>query len=827
MLICVMNCTSVIAMANPYPGNMDSNCTYAAWQKAKDILGIELPSWGNAWQWYSNAQTAGYSVGSTPRANSIVVFKQASWNSNYGHVAFVTDYNSATNQIYKLEGNYNGKFHEGWAPAYESDMYGYIYLSGNPTPPVEQGTEMSSGYPRTIPDGDYLIANSGSPDKSAFYYIDIEGTAVPAAAGTNVSLCGPLSGDPPVCDIWTLTYSGGFYYIKQKGTNMSLDVWNIDKSARANIGVSAFNGGKNQQWAISPNASGLGYRIQARHSGYSIDFTDGIVSGGTNIVQYKNNNSYAQSWIFIPYKPAQPLADGRYVIVNPYTMFPDSDNGTNRYGQLTADYTEATANSILTGNKPVKYAEFSNNANVYLKNGKYVVSEYFTFKITKLDNGYYTIIHDYKKFNLNPSTLSLDVTDGLSKVNSNIALHTANGSPAQQFAIIPTGSDYYIIPKCSGYALEIESRNDGANIRQNPLTGAAHQCWKFIIAEHKVTFNANGGTSAPSAQTKYYKDDLTITSSVPVKENYTFKGWNTKADGTGVSYASGSKYTADADITLYAKWELNHTHKASAWQTVTEPTCTEKGVRQKVCTICGAVMETGNISAKGHSWDAGKITRQPTVTAKGVRTYTCTVCGKTKTEAIPSLTESYKGFPDVKEGSWYYDAVKYVALRGYMSGYQNGNFGPNDNLKRQDFVVILANIAKADLSKYQNTTSKLKDVKKGAYYAAAVNWAVDKNIIAGYDNGNFGVGDNITREQIAVILYRYKNEPAVGSITATLSKFSDYKNTSAFAVPAMAWAVQQGAISGNDDGTLAPTKTASRAQIASIIMRMDQKGIFK
>ncbi|MBQ5995958.1 MAG: S-layer homology domain-containing protein [Clostridia bacterium] len=305
-----------------------------------------------------------------------------------------------------------------------------------------------------------------------------------------------------------------------------------------------------------------------------------------------------------------------------------------------------------------------------------------------------------------------------------------------------------------------------------------------------------------------------------------------------------------------------HDHSYT-WVTDRAATCTANGSKHQECSKCGEIINKGTtIFSLGHSWSSptytwssdnktctatrvcardsshketqtvnttSQILRQPTMTQTGTAKYTAVFSNSafsTQTKSV-SLPKTYDGFPDVKEGSWYYDAVKYCAQSGYMSGYQNENFGPNDNLKRQDFVVILANIAKADLSKYQNTESKLKDVKKGAYYAAAVNWAVDKNIIAGYDNGNFGVNDNITREQIAVILYRYKNEPAVGSITATLSKFSDYKSTSAFAVPAMAWTVQQGAISGNDDGTLAPTKSASRAQIASIIMRMDQKGMFK
>ena len=183
-------------------------------------------------------------------------------------------------------------------------------------------------------------------------------------------------------------------------------------------------------------------------------------------------------------------------------------------------------------------------------------------------------------------------------------------------------------------------------------------------------------------------------------------------------------------------------------------------------------------------------------------------------------------FPDVKGVAWYYDAVKYNAQKGYIMGFKNGNFGPSENLKRQDFVVILARIADADLSKYQNKTSKLKDVKKGAYYAAAVNWAVDNGIITGYANGNFGVNDNITREQVATILYRYMGEPSVSGANSTLSKFNDSGRISSFAKKPVAWAVQNNIISGMADGRVAPTEGASRAQIASIIMRMDQKGMF-
>lgn len=180
---------------------------------------------------------------------------------------------------------------------------------------------------------------------------------------------------------------------------------------------------------------------------------------------------------------------------------------------------------------------------------------------------------------------------------------------------------------------------------------------------------------------------------------------------------------------------------------------------------------------------------------------------------IPSVT-----YPDVKTGAWYYDAVQYVSQNGYMTGYKSGKFGPADNLQRQDYVVILARMAGADLASYRNANGGLSDVKVGSYYAPAVAWAVDNGIITGYKSGKFGVGDSITREQVCTILYRYNNSPVMTDTAAILAAFPDAARVSAFAKDAVAWAVDGGVISGTN-GKLAPTQSASRAQIATIIMR--------
>lgn len=181
-------------------------------------------------------------------------------------------------------------------------------------------------------------------------------------------------------------------------------------------------------------------------------------------------------------------------------------------------------------------------------------------------------------------------------------------------------------------------------------------------------------------------------------------------------------------------------------------------------------------------------------------------------------------FPDVSTGEWFFEAAKYNFEHGFITGYSNYNFGPADKLQRQDFIVILARIAGVDLDSYD--ACALSDVDINAYYGKSVAWAVANDIIKGYENGKFGVGDAITREQVATILYRYMGSPEVTGAEETLAPFADAGSISSFAQDAMVWAIQNGVISGKNATTLAPTATASRAEIATIIMRMDKANLF-
>src|SRR5699024_12740365 len=117
------------------------------------------------------------------------------------------------------------------------------------------------------------------------------------------------------------------------------------------------------------------------------------------------------------------------------------------------------------------------------------------------------------------------------------------------------------------------------------------------------------------------------------------------------------------------------------------------------------------------------------------------------------------------------------------------------------------------------TAAGVPDVAASAWYADAVNWAAANGYVTGYDNGSFGPEDSLTREQLAVILYRYAGSPEP---TGSLDGFTDAASTSDYAVDALRWAVGEGLLTGKDGGRLDPAGTASRAELAQILARFAQ-----
>ena len=189
-------------------------------------------------------------------------------------------------------------------------------------------------------------------------------------------------------------------------------------------------------------------------------------------------------------------------------------------------------------------------------------------------------------------------------------------------------------------------------------------------------------------------------------------------------------------------------------------------------------------------------------------------------------------FPDTSASDWYNDSVTYAVGAGIMSGYSNGKFGTSDSIQRQDFLVMLARLEGVDLDAYGAKKSAFPDVPENSYFEAAVNWGSENGIVTGYQNGKFGVGDKVTREQLVTFLYRYAGYKDYDTSysgnreNVVSSQYNDYKNVSAFAKQPILWAIEKGVISGKTATTIVPQGNAQRCEVAKIMYNIYLNDIF-
>jgi hypothetical protein len=178
--------------------------------------------------------------------------------------------------------------------------------------------------------------------------------------------------------------------------------------------------------------------------------------------------------------------------------------------------------------------------------------------------------------------------------------------------------------------------------------------------------------------------------------------------------------------------------------------------------------------------------------------------------------DSGSPFTDVKKSDWFYDAVQYVYDNGLMDGTENNTFSPKVTTSRGMLVTILWRLE----GKPTVSGTVFPDVASGQWYTNAVLWASANGIVEGYDNGKFGPDDTLTREQMATILYRYASYKGYDvTASADLSKYTDAGRVSSYAATALSWANATGLVTGMTDTTLVPKGSAIRAQAATILMR--------
>lgn len=233
--------------------------------------------------------------------------------------------------------------------------------------------------------------------------------------------------------------------------------------------------------------------------------------------------------------------------------------------------------------------------------------------------------------------------------------------------------------------------------------------------------------------------------------------------------------------------------------------------------------------SKGYVVDAVKVVdkdgKDVAVTEKdGKYVFTMPASAVTVTGSFKAETPAPAALPftDVKSGNWFYDAVKYAYEQDLMTGTSATTFAPNGTMNRAMIVTVLYRLEK---SPAVTGASKFTDVPAGQWYSDAVAWAAANKIVNGYDETTFGPMNAVTREQMAAILFRYEQVKGLENVTLeeNLNRFPDQNKISAYAIPALQWAVGQKIINGNADGTLDPTGTATRAQVAQIFTNLLNK----
>ena len=185
-----------------------------------------------------------------------------------------------------------------------------------------------------------------------------------------------------------------------------------------------------------------------------------------------------------------------------------------------------------------------------------------------------------------------------------------------------------------------------------------------------------------------------------------------------------------------------------------------------------------------------------------------------KTDEIPVVVNP---FADVKESDWFYNDVMYVYSKGIMSGTGEKTFEPNTTTNRAMFVAVAWRLE--HMPAPENEAS-FTDVEKGTWYTDAVAWAYENGVASGFGDGTFGPNEKLTREQLAVFLYKYAQYKGYDlTITGNIDSFIDKDSVSPWAKDAVTWAVQNGFIAGKDGNKLDPKGFATRAEFAAIIHR--------
>lgn len=298
---------------------------------------------------------------------------------------------------------------------------------------------------------------------------------------------------------------------------------------------------------------------------------------------------------------------------------------------------------------------------------------------------------------------------------------------------------------------------------------------------------------------------------------YTFAGW----DKSLTPVLGNVTYTAQYKMIRKGTAKVTFKVKNGTWndgtiadKVVTVDTLNGVGTLQSIQIPLGMKPLEGY---RNGAWDAVPTSAEGGIT--GNMTYTYGFQAIPHTEVCPA-----KNFKDVSQTGWYHEAVDYALTHGMMNGTGATKFEPNTPVSRGMLVTILYRLAGSpSLGSDEQGAVHFNDVAWNAWYTDAVNWAAVNQVVGGYGDGRFGPNDPITREQFAVILYRYAQMidgmPTGSGSSWGLSMYVDANQISDWAWEGLQWTNNTGLIAGKTGTTIAPKASATRAEAATILMR--------
>lgn len=358
-------------------------------------------------------------------------------------------------------------------------------------------------------------------------------------------------------------------------------------------------------------------------------------------------------------------------------------------------------------------------------------------------------------------------------------------------------------------------------------------------AQYAITLKYNDGTTPDSVYT--VSENTAITLPTPSRSHYSFEGWY---NGNNLVE---SPYTVTENVELTAKWHRTSSgggssHRYDGYITVIDSkngdvsvsdtwadeddkitlTITpDKGYEVDKIEIVddeGDKIDAKKVEDKDNKYTFRMANCDVTVTVTFKEEGKTTEDTDKEEDKDNETTENTDlNFTDVSSSDWFFKGVEYVVDKGIMSGVSENQFDPSGKLTRAMLVQMLYNMESRPACDAENA---FIDVPVGQWYTDAVIWANDAKIVSGMGEGLFAPNMEITREQMVAMLYNYAKYKGYDvTASADLSTFADNASVSAWAQPAMQWAVAEGYISGMGDNQLAPQGTATRAEIASVIMR--------